>query len=154
MKFIIKQVSMSYEAFVYVTEFIFNHKQVATTELVQELVYEFNQLQQCGVQVMNTFNSYTANNSTVNDGVHDMVTNTEQHSFFKCTQCRWEEQQLVMCPKCAKFDEQWSEINDIPDQVECVNEPIDGGSNWELLGCLIYVFGIIAAFGLLIWSTL
>jgi len=48
MKFIIKQVSMSYEAFVYVTEFIFNYKQVATTELVQELVYEFNQLQQCG----------------------------------------------------------------------------------------------------------
>ena len=47
MKFIIKQVAMSYEAFVYVTEFIFEHKQVATTELVQELVYEFNQLQQC-----------------------------------------------------------------------------------------------------------
>lgn len=43
MKFLIKQVSMSYEAFVYVTEFIFEHKQVATTELVQELVYVFNE---------------------------------------------------------------------------------------------------------------
>ena len=49
MKFIIKQVSMSYEAFVYVTEFIFISKQVATTELVQELLCEFNQLHQCGV---------------------------------------------------------------------------------------------------------
>ena len=95
---------------------------------------------------------YTANNSTVNDGVHDMVTN-EQHSFFKCTQCRWEDNEVVMCPKCSKFNEQWLEINDIPDQEECVNETV-GGSHWELLGCLIYVFGIIAAFVLLIWSTM
>ena len=49
MKFIIKQVSMSYEAFVYVSEYIFKYKESATTELVQELLYEFNQLQQCGV---------------------------------------------------------------------------------------------------------
>ena len=99
---------------------------------------------------MNKFISYTANNSTVNDGVHDMVISTEQHSFFKCTQCIWEEQQLVMCPKCSKFDEKWLEINDITD----TEEYVVGDSYWELVGCLIYVFGIIAAFVLLIWSTM
>lgn len=75
---------------------------------------------------MNTFNSYTTNNSTVNDEVHDMVTNSGHSSVNK---------------------------GDDKPLVEPTPE-LDGGSNWELLGCLIYVFGIIAVFVLLIWSTM
>ena len=98
---------------------------------------------------MNTFISYTANNSTVNDGVHDMVTG--RHNFFKCTQCIWEDDELVMCAKCIKYNELHTEV---AGNQELPCEPLGNRNHWELLGCLIYVFGIVLAFGLLIWSTM
>lgn len=95
-------------------------------------------------------NNYTANNSSVNDVVHDMVTG--KHNFFKCTKCTWENGELVMCDKCTKYAELHNKV--AGDQELSCEPPLDGGSNWELLGCLIYVFGIVAAFVLLIWSTM
>lgn len=107
MKFIIKQVSMSYEAFVYVTEFIFNHKQVATTELVQELVYEFNQLQQCGVYMkdlpktevceMDTFSSYEVSPEE-QDRLDDISENDCEECSIKLTV--GEAECGVVCTNC------------------------------------------------------
>ena len=98
-------------------------------------------------------NNYTANNSSVKDVMLDQT--IEKTSYFKCTACYWDNDELIMCPKCKKFKEQWDELNNVTTMTnhESARE-LRANNAQELLGCLIYVFGIVVAFGLLIWSTM
>lgn len=137
---------------------------------------------------MSTSNNYTANNSRIDNLIHDMIINdglapaitsedkdmieqsrsqgrtpvmavpygnTKKHSYFKCTACYWDNGELVMCPKCQKFKEEWDKLNNITTMENTPDLRLTKAQRvQELFGCVIYLFGIIAAFVLLIWSTM
>lgn len=97
-------------------------------------------------------NMYTANNSSVKDVIIDQT--TEKPNYFKCTACYWDNGELIMCPKCQEFKEEWDKLNNITTMENTPDLRLTKAQRvQELFGCVIYLFGIVAAFVLLIWGT-